>query len=70
MKARLLLIILILLSILGCFFTKEKNPQSIAEDLCTNYVNNKQIMKPYETMNDEEIYNQCMELYGYGKNKK
>ena len=65
MKRMFIVIILILLLISGCLFVN-KSKRDQAHTYCTNYTNNKQIMKP-EDLTNQEIYERCMEIYGYGK---
>jgi len=66
MKKIPIFIILTLFFISGCLFIVKNTSKDTAEDLCRNYVNDERIIKP-SGMTNEEVYNKCMENYGYGK---
>jgi hypothetical protein len=66
-KACIITTILILLLITGGCIQKNQMTKGEVSKWCTEYVNNKQIIKPSDKT-DQEIHEQCMETYGYGKN--
>jgi PBP1b-binding outer membrane lipoprotein LpoB len=57
-------ILILLLIIFGCI-QKNRMTKDEVSKWCTEYVNS--TLKPSDKT-DQEIYEQCMEIYSYGKN--